>query len=94
MVKSLYFTREKTWFEEKIGTESRVSILGYIQRGGNPSVQDRLMAHQFVTNAIDALLAGKSESVICYEKNGFHLKGIEEVTSQKKELDKKLLSFI
>ena len=82
------------WFEEKIGIESRVSVLGHIQRGGNPSVQDRLMAYQFVTNAIDALLAGRDESIVCYEKNGFHLKSIEEVTSQIKELDVKLLSYI
>lgn len=82
------------WFEEKIGIESRVSVLGHVQRGGNPSVQDRLMAYQFVTNAIDALLAGENESVICYEKNGFALKSIEEVTSQTKQLNQKLLSCI
>jgi 6-phosphofructokinase 1 len=31
------------WFENTIGIESRVSILGHIQRGGNPTVKDRLM---------------------------------------------------
>ena len=82
------------WFEEKIGIEARVSVLGHIQRGGNPTVKDRLMAYQFVTNAIDALVNGKEESVVCYEKSGFLLKSIEEVTSQAKELDSVLLSYL
>jgi 6-phosphofructokinase 1 len=83
-----------TWFEEKIGIESRVSILGHIQRGGNPSVKDRLMAYKFMVNAINALLKGKEESVICYDKFGFNFKSIEEVTSKTKELDKELLSYL
>jgi len=83
-----------TWFEEKIGIESRVSVLGHIQRGGNPSIRDRLLAYQFVTYAIDALTSSRDESVVCYEKSGFTLKSIEEVTSKTKELDARLLSYI
>ncbi len=83
-----------TWFEEKIGIEARVSILGHIQRGGNPSVKDRLLAYKFIVNAIDALLDGKEESIVCYEKHGFNFKSIKEVTSKTKELDKELLSYM
>ena len=82
------------WFEEKIGIEARVCVLGHIQRGGNPTVKDRLMAYKFVVNAIDALLEGRSESVICYDRFGFNFKSIEEVTGRKKEIDKELLSYI
>ena len=82
------------WFEEKIGIESRVSVLGHIQRGGNPTVKDRLMAYRFVVNAIDALLDGKEESVICYDRFGFNFKSIEEVTSKTKELNSELLSYL
>jgi len=80
------------WFEEKIGIESRVSVLGHIQRGGNPSIYDRLMAYKFVNYAINALLKNKDKSVICYTKSGFEFKSIEEVTSKAKELDSELLS--
>ena len=83
-----------TWFEEKIGIESRVSILGHIQRGGNPTVKDRLMAYKFIVNAINGLLEGQNESVICYDRFGFNFKSIEEVTSKIKTLDKELLSYI
>ena len=83
-----------TWFEEKIGMESRVSVLGHIQRGGNPSIYDRLMAYKFVNYAIDGLLQQKNESVICYTKNGFEFKSIKEVTSKTKELDTQLLTCL
>ena len=83
-----------TWFEEKIGIEARVSVLGHIQRGGNPTVKDRLMAYKFIVNAIDALLRGKEESILCYDRFGFNFKSIEEVVSKKRELDEELLSYI
>ena len=82
------------WFEDKIGIESRVSILGHIQRGGNPSVKDRLMAYKFIVNAIDGLLENQESSVICYDRFGFNFKSIEEVTSTTKVLDKELLNYI
>ncbi|EQB40166.1 6-phosphofructokinase [Sulfurimonas hongkongensis] len=82
------------WFESVIGMESRVSILGHIQRGGNPSTYDRLMAYKLVNKAIDGLLDGNQMSVICYTKSGFEFKTIEEVTSKKKELDPELLSYL
>nr|WP_321266295.1 6-phosphofructokinase [uncultured Sulfurimonas sp.] len=82
------------WFENTIGIESRVSILGHIQRGGNPTIYDRLMAYKFITKAVDGLLQGIDESIICYTKSGFEYKSIEEVTSKTKELDAELLSYV
>ncbi|MDY0120913.1 MAG: 6-phosphofructokinase [Sulfurimonas sp.] len=82
------------WFENEIGMESRVSVLGHIQRGGNPSIYDRLMAYKFVNYAVDGLLSGKDESVICYAKSGFEYKSIDDVVNHKKELDPELLSYL
>jgi len=82
------------WFESSIGIESRVSILGHIQRGGNPTVKDRLMAYKFIVNAVDGLLADKNESVICYDRFGFNFKSISEVTGSKKMLDEELLDYL
>lgn len=81
------------WFEEKLHIESRVTILGHVQRGGNPSIYDRLMAYKFVNYAIDGLLNNKNESVICYTKKGFIYKSISDVTSKSYELDSTLLSY-
>lgn len=79
------------WFEEELEFESRVSVLGHIQRGGNPSVYDRLMAYQFVTHAIDALLEGRNNSVICYTKSHFNFKTIDEVALNPYKLNEELL---
>ncbi len=82
------------WFENAIGIEARVNELGHIQRGGNPSVYDRLMAYEFVSYAIDGLLNNKNTSIICYSKNGFIYREIKEVAGIKKELDPELLSYL
>lgn len=82
------------WFEKTLKIESRVSILGHIQRGGNPTIYDRLMAYKFVSHAIDTLLSGVNESIICYTQQGFMHTSIEEVANIKKELDPELLSYL
>ncbi len=82
------------WFEEKIGIESRVSVLGHIQRGGNPSIYDRLMAYKFVTYGVDSLLNGTKESIVCYTKKGFVYKSIDEVTKNPHHLDAELISLV
>ena len=82
------------WFENEIGIESRVSVLGHIQRGGNPTVKDRLMAYKFIVNAVDELLKGRNESIICYDRFGFNFKSIDEVANVKNQLDEGLLSCI
>ena len=81
------------WFEEKIGVESRVSILGHIQRGGNPSTHDRLMAYKFITQAIDGLIVGREDSIICYNNSHFNYKSIAEVANQTYKLDPELLKL-
>ncbi len=81
------------WFEAELGFETRVAVLGHTQRGGNPSVYDRLMAYRFVTYAIDALSEGKTDSVICYSKSHFVFKTIDEVALTPYRLDEELLAL-
>jgi len=81
----------KEWFETEIGIESRTTVLGHIQRGGNPTVHDRMMAFHFVTQAIDGLLEGKKDNVVCYNDGGFDYKTIEEVAFKKAALPQNLL---
>lgn len=81
------------WFEDEIGFESRVTVLGHTQRGGNPTVRERLMAYKFITYAIDTLLSGKNNSVICYNNGTYDFKSIEEINSKPYELDESLISL-
>lgn len=79
------------WFEEEVGIESRATILGHVQRGGNPTVYDRLMAYDFVTHAIDGMLDGNESSVVCYGGGGFNYKNIEDVAFAENHIKAKLL---
>ncbi|HEX8715029.1 MAG TPA: ATP-dependent 6-phosphofructokinase [Solirubrobacteraceae bacterium] len=46
--------------ERRTGYESRVTILGHVQRGGTPVAFDRVLATRFGVSAMDAALGGRS----------------------------------
>ena len=83
----------RLWFEKEIGVEARSVVLGHTQRGGNPTVHDRLMAMRFVTHAVDGLLAGRRSSVICYNDGGFNYKSIDEVAFKTYRINEELLTL-
>ena len=83
------------FIQDKLGLETRVSILGHIQRGGNPTVYDRMMAFDFTISAIDHLLSHKnSNKVVVFNKGEFSFIDIKDVVSNKYELPKHLLNAI
>ncbi|SFV74928.1 6-phosphofructokinase [hydrothermal vent metagenome] len=82
------------WFEKNIEMKARVTILGHIQRGGNPTVYDRLMAHKFVHHSINSLLENQSGNVVCFTKNGFKNIPLAQVVQGKKQLDAELLALM
>lgn len=82
------------WLEEDVGIETRATILGHIQRGGNPTVYDRLMASEFVTFAIDEIFKDEfTSSVIVHNKGEFEFVSIDYVNSSKYEIKKELLDL-
>lgn len=46
--------------EKKTGLETRVTVLGHVQRGGTPTVNDRVLASRLGAHAVSLLLDGKS----------------------------------
>ena len=82
----------KEWFEEKIGFESRVTILGHIQRGGSPTVIERLRAAEFIEVALDNFEKNPNKIVTFY-KDRFILRDLEEIVNNKYELDNKMLNL-
>lgn len=53
---------------EKTGIETRFARLAHVQRGGNPTCEDRLVATQLGDKAVELLLDGKYNLVVCYNK--------------------------
>lgn len=83
------------WIEEKLGIETRKSVLGYIQRGGNPTVFERLMAFEFVVKAIDLLIReGEYNKVVCYNKGEFSTKSIDDVVNNKYIISQHILDML
>ena len=88
-------TQMHQWIQDKLGLETRVSILGHIQRGGNPTVYDRMMAFEFTIKAIDYLLSHNcSNKVVVYNKGEFSFMEIKEVVSNKYMLPQHFLDSV
>ena len=85
-----YLTR---WINDSIGMEARLTVLGHVQRGGSPTVRDRLMAHKFAVAAIDSLDAGVTNGVMVYRDGTYGQLPINEVCDSKYEPDPKLLKM-
>ena len=77
--KAQYLTK---WLEEELDIESRLTTLGHIQRGGSPTVFDRLQAFEFINYAIRALLDGYTNHVVTHKGSVYELKSIEEVSNK------------
>jgi 6-phosphofructokinase 1 len=68
------------WSHNTLGFESRITTLGHIQRGGNPSVFDRLMASEFVSLSLQRLIGTSSNHhAIVYTSGKFDFIDIETI---------------
>jgi len=79
------------WIEKTLEMETRIISLGHIQRGGNPSVFDRLMANEFVTLSIDKILEKETKAVIVYKTSNFEFRQIDEITNKTQDINSTLL---
>jgi 6-phosphofructokinase 1 len=75
------------------GFETRITILGHLQRGGSPTVFDRFLATRLGTAAVEELLAGNSGVMMGLNKTEIKPVSLDEVLSNKKILDKKMLEI-
>ncbi|MDZ5783788.1 6-phosphofructokinase [Marinococcus luteus] len=80
-----------TEFGQKIqdttNLETRVTVLGHIQRGGSPTGFDRVLASRLGARAVELLLNGKEGRMVGIEKNEIVDKAIPEVLKQKHQVD-------
>lgn len=51
--------------EAATGKESRVTVLGHLQRGGSPTAYDRILATRYGTGAINLLMQGELGKMVC-----------------------------
>ena len=73
--------------EEELALDTRVTILGHIQRGGTPTARDRVTAASMGYEAVKALAEGKTNRVIRSVSGKFEDIDIIEALNMKKGLD-------
>jgi len=64
--------------KEAIGLDPRVTVLGHIQRGGSPTARDRVNATKMGYLAVELLLEGKTNRVVCTNEGSFTDVDIDE----------------
>ena len=77
--------------EAATGMETRATILGYMQRGGNPTCRDRVYATMMGSLAVDLLCEGRSNRVVGYKNGQFVDFDIDEALAMKKEISPYML---
>ena len=73
--------------EAATGIETRATILGHMQRGGNPTCKDRYYASIMGAYAVDILLKGKTNRVVARQRGQFVDFDIEEALNMHKDIN-------
>lgn len=76
--------------ELQTGLETRGTVLGHVQRGGSPTVRDRVVASEMGYRAVELLEAGIGNRVVVMKDNHIVDYDITEALNMKKTIDKKL----
>ena len=79
--------------EKNTGSEVRLSILGYAQRGGSPTARSRLLANLFSAKAVDLLLRGRGNRIVGLDKGRIISIDLEKSCEKEKPLDLRLLKL-
>ncbi len=77
--------------ENRTGFETRVTVLGHIQRGGTPTAFDRVLATRFGVAAIDAVHDGDFDHMVALQAGQIVRVPLEEAVSELKTVDPGLL---
>jgi 6-phosphofructokinase 1 len=82
-----------TELEEKMGTEVRLSIVGYAQRGGSPTARSRLLANLFANEAVELFARERGNRVVGLQRGRVTSVTLEESCGHEKPLDVSLLKL-
>ncbi len=76
--------------EEKMGYETRVTVLGHIQRGGTPSAFDRVLSTRYGAYAVDMAMSGNFGIMVALRGNELITVPLEEIGGKTRTVDMKL----
>ena len=73
--------------EKMINTETRVTVLGHLQRGGSPIPYDRILSVRYGVAAVEAMVSGQYGSMVSLQGQNIVTVPIKEAIKQQKKVD-------
>ncbi|MCY3882797.1 MAG: 6-phosphofructokinase, partial [Chloroflexi bacterium] len=80
--------------EARTGFETRLTVLGHVQRGGTPTAFDRVLATRFGIAAIDAVHDGRWGQATVLQANEINLAPLADLTGQARLVDRELFETV
>ncbi|MDD3394115.1 MAG: 6-phosphofructokinase [Anaerotignum sp.] len=80
--------------QEITGIQTRATILGHLQRGGSPTAIDRMHASMMGYHAVKAVMEGKQNQVVGFNKGSYEVLDFEEAFGMEKTLDQDIYNVI
>jgi len=77
--------------QERTGFDTRLTVLGHVQRGGTPTPTDRILGSRFGVAAVDAITAGQSNVMTAVRNEEIVLVPLEEIAGKVKPVPEDLL---
>ncbi len=78
---------------DRLGFSVRSTILGHVQRGGEPGASDRILASRLGCGAVQALVRGEYGVLVGLNQNKVTTTPYEEIVGKTKELDSDLFEL-
>lgn len=79
--------------EDNTGYETRVTVLGYIQRGGTPTSFDRVLGTRFGVKAVELVKEQKFGKMVSLKDNKIRFVDIEEAVQERKRVSQELIGI-
>ncbi|OIJ10953.1 6-phosphofructokinase [Anaerobacillus arseniciselenatis] len=76
--------------QEQTKLETRVTVLGHIQRGGSPTAADRVLASRLGAKAVELLLEGQAGKMVGIESNELVSHDIDDALAKKHAVDQRM----
>lgn len=81
--------------KERIPTaDTRVCILGHIQRGGSPTCEDRLIASHMGYYAVESLLIGRNNVMVGVVNNKIHYTPLDKAVKEKQKIGQEWMKIV
>jgi 6-phosphofructokinase 1 len=74
--------------------DTRVSVIGHMQRGGSPTVNDRILASRTGVSAVEALIEGKGNAMVGMVNGTIVITPFEKAIGKQKKLDMDLYRML